>query len=238
MIEDKKYYIKKPKGYNPCILGNAQHRDKELNVLPNCVGWATGRFNEIGEWGECKYLGNTNAENFVKYVKSQNLEFGQLPRIGACMVWQGEGELAGHVAIVEEVIEDTQVGTSESGWSSTKAYWTQTRKKGTNGRWGMGNKYTFLGFIYNPRVVKVVELPKRGYFRKGDRGEDVSLINQFLYELYGDKNVLGNLYGNNAVKYMKKFQTTAKKSGKYDDKIDGMCGKKTLKAMRLSGFKH
>lgn len=236
--EDKKYYNKKPKGYNPCILGNAKHRDKELNVLPNCVGWAVARFNHLSEWGECKYLGNTNAENFVKYVKQQVLDFGQLPKVGACMVWQGKGSLAGHVAIVEEVISKTQVTTSESGWTSTKAYWTQTRKKGLNNRWGMGSKYTFLGFIYNPRVIKKIELPTRGYFKKGDRGEDVTLINQWLYERYGNKKVLGELYGNNTIKYVKAFQTQAKKDGTYDDNIDGCIGKKTLQAMRKAGFKH
>ena len=238
MVEKKEYYIKKPKGWNPCILGNPEHRDPELNVLPNCVGWATGRFNEIGVYGECKYLGNTNAENFINYVKSQKLEFGQIPKTGSCMVWKGEGSLAGHVAIVEDVISKTEVSTSESGWSSVKAYWTQTRKKGLNGRWGMGSKYSFLGFIYNPDVVIKIKLPKRGYFKKGDKGEDVSLIDEWLFEKYGNKKVLGNLYGSNTVKYVKEFQKVAKKIGIYEDNIDGCIGKKTLIAMRVSGFKH
>ena len=236
--EDKKYYIKKPKGWNPCILGNKAHRDKELNVLPNCVGWATGRFNQLGAYGECKYLGNHNAEDFIKFVKSQKLDIGQTPKIGACMVWKGKGELAGHVAIVEDVISKTEVSTSESGWSSTKAYWEQTRKKGLTNRWGMGSKYSFLGFIYNPNVYVKIKLPNRGYFKKGDKGEDVSLINQWLFEKYANKKVLGNLYGTNTVKYVKEFQKNAKKDGIYNDNIDGCIGKKTLEAMRIAGFKH
>ena len=236
--EDKKYYIKKPKGWNPCILGNKAHRDKELNVLPNCVGWATGRFNQLGAYGECKYLGNHNAEDFIKFVKTQKLDIGQTPKVGSCMVWQGKGDLAGHVAIVEEVISKTEVSTSESGWSSTKAYWTQTRKKGLTNRWGMGSKYSFLGFIYNPNVYVKIKLPNRGYFKKGDKGEDVSLINQWLFEKYANKKVLGNLYGSYTMKYVKEFQKNAKKDGIYNDNIDGCIGSLTLKAMRIAGFKH
>ena len=149
--EDKKYYNKKPKGWSPCILGNEKHRDKELNVLVNCVGWAVGRFNHLGEEHECKYLGNANAEDFTKFCKTQGLELGQTPKVGACMVWEGKKDLAGHVAIVEEVKSDKEVITSESGWNATKSYWTQTRKKGT-GNWGQNSKYAFKGFIYNPDV--------------------------------------------------------------------------------------
>ena len=236
--EDKKYYNKKPKGYSPCILGNKKHRDPELDVLPNCVGWATGRYNQLGQYGECKYLGNANAEDFMKFVKSQNLETGQTPKIGACMVWKGKGELAGHVAIVEDVISNTEVEISQSGWSATKSYWTQTIKKGINGRWGMGSNYTFLGFIYHPDVPVKIKLPARGYFKKGDKGDNVTLIDQWLYERYTDKKVLGNLYGSNTVKCVKKFQKNAKNIGIYNDKIDGMIGSLTLKAMRIAGFKH
>lgn len=70
------------------------------------------------------------------------------------MVWQKGATLqgsdgAGHVAIVEKVISDTEVVTSESGWKAKNAFWTQTRKKG-NGNWGQASGYKFLGFIYNP----------------------------------------------------------------------------------------
>lgn len=242
--EDKKYYNKKPKGYSPCILGNPNHRDPELNVLVNCVGWATGRFNQLGKYGECKYLGNTNAENFINYCKTQGLTLGQTPKVGACMVWDGKGSLAGHVCIVEQVISPIELIISESGWSFTKEYYrTATRKKGSDGRWGMSSNYTFKGFIYNPTEIKPsedkIKLPKRGYFTKGDRGKDVGKIDQWLYELYGNKKILGDLYGTNTVKEVKKFQKWAKQQGSYTGKyatIDGNVGKLTLEAMRKAGF--
>ena len=145
-----KYYIRKANGgYNPCIKGSPT--DKDCNVLANCVGYATGRFNEIGEYNECKYLGNANAENFTKFCKSQGLELGQVPKQGACMVWEGKGTKAGHVCSVERVISGTEVLTSESGYGDKRIFWTKTRKKG-NGNWGAGTNYIFKGFIYNPAI--------------------------------------------------------------------------------------
>jgi peptidoglycan hydrolase-like protein with peptidoglycan-binding domain len=149
-----KYYIRKANGgYSNAIKGSPT--DPTCDVLANCVGYAYGRFNEIGGYGYCKYLAPVNAENFIQYKGS--CEVGQTPKVGACMVWRKGNTLnssdgAGHVAIVEKVISATEVITSESGYGSSKPFWTQTRKKGSNGRWGASSAYTFLGFIYNPAV--------------------------------------------------------------------------------------
>lgn len=148
-----KYYITKAKGgYSNAIEGSPT--DKNCNVLANCVGYAVGRFNEIGGYGSCKYLKPVNAEKFIQYKGT--LKTGQTPKLGACMVWQAGKTLkgsdgAGHVAIVEKVVSDTEVYTSESGWGDSRIFWNQTRKKG-DGRWGMSSNYKFLGFIYNPAV--------------------------------------------------------------------------------------
>jgi LysM repeat protein len=145
-----KYYITKSMGgWSDAIQGNPV--DPDCNVLSNCVGYAYGRFNEIGGWGYCKYLRPVNAEMFMQH--KGDLETGMMPRVGACMVWQrgatlNGGDGAGHVAIVEKVINGNEIITSESGWGSS-AFWTQTRKIG-NGNWGQNSSYKFLGFIYNP----------------------------------------------------------------------------------------
>lgn len=147
-----KYYITKANGgWSNAIKGSPT--DSDCDVLSNCVGYAYGRFNEIGGYGYCKYLSPVNAENFMQYKGS--LEVGQTPKVGACMVWQRGNTLsnsdgAGHVAIVEKVVSSTQVMTSESAYGG-QAFYTQTRNKGT-GNWGMGSSYKFLGFIYNPAV--------------------------------------------------------------------------------------
>ena len=146
-----KYYITKANGgYSNAIQGKP--KDKDCDVLANCVGYAYGRFNEIGGYGYCKYLSPVNAENFIQFAGG--LEVGQTPRVGACMVWRKGATLsgsdgAGHVAIVEKVLSNSTIVTSESGWGAATPFWTKTRNKG-NGNWGAGSGYTFLGFIYNP----------------------------------------------------------------------------------------
>ena len=64
----------------------------------------------------------------------------------------GSSDGAGHVAIVERVDSNNQVYTSESGYGST-AFWNQIRSN-SNGRWGIGNGYSFRCFIYLPDDVQ------------------------------------------------------------------------------------
>ena len=163
-----KYYITKARGgYSDAIKGKPT--DKDCDVLANCVGYAYGRFNEIGGYGHCKYLRPVNAENFIQYAGG--LEVGQTPRLGACMVWKkgatlGGSDGAGHVAIVEKIINSTKIVTSESGYNAAAPFWTKTRNKGS-GNWGAGTGYTFLGFIYNPAPCcassAVPAKPSNGY---------------------------------------------------------------------------
>ena len=144
-------------GYSAAIEGSP--RDKDCNVLSNCVGYAYGRFNEIGNNTKMTYLSPRNAECFYDIAIAQGLTISQTPSLGACMVWQkgptrdpkGE-DGAGHVAIVEQVISDTEVVTSESGWGCTSPFWTQTRKIGSTNNWGAGDDYKFIGFIKHPDV--------------------------------------------------------------------------------------
>lgn len=142
-----KYYIRKANGgYSNAIVGSPT--DSECNVLANCVGYAYGRFNEIGGYGYCKYLAPVNAEDFMNYKGS--CKTGMTPKVGAVMVWEGVGSHPGHVAIVEKVYDNNKVYTSESGYGSS-AFWNQIRTN-DNGRWGCSSTYKFLGFIYNPAV--------------------------------------------------------------------------------------
>lgn len=147
------YYNTKAKGgYSDAIQGKPT--DSGCDVLSNCVGYAYGRFNEIGGYGRMKYLRPVNAENFIQ--NCGGLAVSQTPSLGACMVWRKGATLssadgAGHVAIVEQVISPTRVVTSESGYGVATPFWTKTRDKG-DGSWGAGAGYTFLGFIVNPAV--------------------------------------------------------------------------------------
>ena len=149
-------------GWNTCIKGYPN--DPNADCLANCVGYASGRFNEIineaRETTGCtyKYL-NCNAEWFIERAQQAGLQIGSIPRVGAIMCWQkgtidGGGDGAGHVAIVEKVYNNNSVYTSESGYGST-AFWNQNRSN-SNGKWGCGNGYSFRGFIYLPSDVQAV----------------------------------------------------------------------------------
>ena len=145
---DNKYYIRKADGgYSPCIGGHPQH--KQLTVLSNCVGWAIGRAMEILQTKTSPFP-SRNAEDFYN---STTLEKGQTPKNGAIMCWlQGQlwngGDGAGHVAVVEKVISDTEIITSESAYGGA-AFYTKRRVKG-DGNWGMDARFKLMGFIYLP----------------------------------------------------------------------------------------
>ena len=157
---DPYYNTKSSGGYNPCIKGNPKSRKPQLNVLPNCVGYATGRFNSIGGWTDCRYLGNTNAANFITLARKQGLMISQRPTIGGCMVWHGGNTGEGHVAIVEMDLGN-RVVTSESEYYG-KAF-TIYQRFGTDWRSGcywMGSSYTYLGCIKNPAVKEDKDMTK------------------------------------------------------------------------------
>lgn len=139
-------------GYSHCIVGYPT--DKGCNVLSNCVGYACGRFNEIIGNMKYPYL-NCNAENFIERARQYGLEISDKPTLGGIMVWQKGDTLsgddgAGHVAIVEKIIDNNTIYTSESGYGSN-AFWNSTRSN-TNGRWGIGSGYKFRGCIINPSI--------------------------------------------------------------------------------------
>lgn len=138
-------------GYSLCIEGYP--RDNSCNVLSNCVGYACGRFNEI--IGEMKYpYLNCNAENFIERARSYyGLEIVGYPTLGGIMVFEGEGDLAGHVFIVEEIKDKNTIYTSESNYGG-EAFFNVVRNN-SNGRWGLSKYYKFIGCIINPAIGDV-----------------------------------------------------------------------------------
>lgn len=84
-----------------------------------------------------------------------------------------------------------------------------------------------------------VELPQRGYFTKGDSGDNIAVIASFLalnfigYEsLTGVKieDMLGYYFGNNLEAWIKEFQ----KQNNLES--DGNIGPKTLAKLREAGL--
>ena len=192
-----KYFITKGAGgYSTCIVGKPT--DSQCNVLSNCVGYACGAFNEELNLGYEKYHLNCNAENFIERAIASGLNIFKTPHVGDIICWEGAGSLAGHVAIVIEVIDSNTIRTAESGYGSSNPFWITTRKN-NNGRWGTNSNYPLRGFIENPnyphdKPVPPTPTPTLKY-KEGDK----VIING---QLYGDS------YGGKPGKVVKNKHTT------------------------------
>lgn len=144
-------------GYSQCIQG--EPTIEGLDVLCNCVGGACGFFNkiysEVTGYEGMKYPKlYCNAEYFIEQAKRlyPDIEIVQEPSEGGIMVWEGIGNLAGHVAGVVRCNSKTQVYTAESGYNSF-AWENFTRNKGENGNYGLNpNYYRYLGCLVNPAL--------------------------------------------------------------------------------------
>lgn len=86
---------------------------------------------------------------------------------------------------------------------------------------------------------KKITLPSKGYYIKGDSGEDISIIASFLaYNFMGYEaktgvkinDMLGNVYGKNLEAWIKLFQKNNGLS------VDGGIGKITLAKLREYGM--
>ena len=201
-------------------------------------GWNNDKSKPRG--GGAVYASNgvpdIGTEQMIGVCSNVSTDFSNI-KVGE-LVW-----MKGHVGIY---IGDGNVLEATTGWSTKKVIMSQVNRNGArtyNGRGGSKPwlKHGFLPYVdYGSEPVEdKIELPARGYFKKGDRGDDVRKIDEWLYQKYGNKNVLGSVYGNNTVKEVKKFQKEAKANGTYTGKgatIDGNIGPLTLSAMRKAGF--
>lgn len=174
-----KYFIRKANGgYSTCIKGKPT--DSQCNVLANCVGYACGAFNEELNLGYEKYHLNCNAEKFIERAIASGLSVIKKPIVGGIMVWEGLGSLAGHVAICTSVVNDNCVKTAESGYGSSKPFWTAKRYN-NNGRWGLNSKYRYRGCVVNPNYpYNPIPEPKPTPSDKFNIGDKV-VINGALY---------------------------------------------------------
>ena len=117
--------------------------------LPNCTCYAWGRFWEIsdntGDGSNKPTLPTGDAGTW--FNKVTGYETGNTAKLGAVVCWSEEGQ-AGHVAIVEQILENGDIVTSNSAWNSTFFY-TKTISKADGYNF---SSYVFQGFIYNPYV--------------------------------------------------------------------------------------
>ena len=189
-----KYFNRKQDGgYGTSIQGYPVQEG--LTCLSNCVGYAAGRFNEIGGYGQWKYFNYPpNAEDF--WTREPSLSRGSEPKLGAIICWEGIGSKAGHVAIVEQINSDGSIVTSDSAYGG-KAFYTRTRTSANN--WGAGDGYKLRGFIYQPEFTVL---------KRGDKNEKVGLLQQALAKLNWYYDKIDNSYGQHTYEAVIAYQFT------------------------------
>ena len=137
---DKNWIYYKDGGYNYCI------RITGSSCIPNCVGYAWGRWREL--LGKYVNLSRNNAENWWGYTKD-GYKRGQTPKLGAVACWS-KGQVgvaadgAGHVAIVEKIDSNGTITCSNSDYGGRRFYLSTHKKPYAI------SGFRFQGFIYNP----------------------------------------------------------------------------------------
>lgn len=132
-------------GYNKCNT-DVDTRHGGTLVLPNCTGWAWGRFHEIlGKVPTLRPGGNANT--WYSYTQD-GYKRGTKPQVGAVICWSG-GDM-GHVAIVEKVNSDGSIITSNSSYKDYNNYYFMMTLYPKNNYSAWNGSYTLQGFIYNP----------------------------------------------------------------------------------------
>lgn len=163
------YYIQTAYGgWSPCIEGNNAYglRPFAGSVLPNCTGYCTGRWNELLQTGDCRWLGSVAGKDLYALALSQGCIPSNVPQVGALMVWNDPND-DGHGAIVEVVYSNDDIETSESGYNYTTGPIVRTyrRQRGNNGLWGETKQdRTFTGFVLLPGTPAPAGTGSEGWY--------------------------------------------------------------------------
>lgn len=133
------------------------------STLPNCVGWAWGRFNWIYHQltgDKKKYVVSGDACELYDKAHTIGLKTNKTePQPGAIMCFRSNSSDGhpGHVAIVEQVLNNgNKIIISESQWTNKTMFakYVIERNDRPGAMWTYSSGYIFQGFIYNPGVEK------------------------------------------------------------------------------------
>lgn len=171
---DKNYIHMSHGGYNRCIIiANG-------SCIPNCVGYAWGRWREL--LGKTHNLSLNNAENWWGNT-ADGYKRGSTPKLGAVICWRKgkagvSSDGAGHVAIVEKIKSNGDIVTSESVYGGKR--WRSVTYTKASG-YALSN-HVFQGFIYIPMEFEEEKVTttttKKPKYTTGDyRVTDASVLN-------------------------------------------------------------
>ena len=173
-----KYYISTfGGGYNNCIFGNINNpykpRPSSYSVLPNCVGYAYGRYLEYYKLTSAN-LPTCNAKDWYAVAKTRGFKCSTTPSVGSVAVFAGT--TYGHVAFVERIEANGDLFLSESNWSHQ--FFRNVTVKKANG-YAYSSALKLVGFIANPNVK--VEKPKttttKKVYKKGNYKVTADVLN-------------------------------------------------------------
>lgn len=195
------WYIRGSGGYNKCILGNPKGRKYSNSVLPNCVGYAYGRWMECQNFTSCN-LSTSDAKKWYSHT-SDGYTRGSTPKVGAVICWGDKrASGSGHVAIVEEVYSNTNIKWSESNWSGTASNGKYWRLKTGNPANYSTSVLTFQGYIY-PVVNFDGSTPAplnwifgNRYLSLPEMQNNATIIYRYLYARGWTINAVAGLLGN------------------------------------------
>lgn len=140
------YLVDGVDGLNECIIIDSNTGF----VMPNCVGYAWGRWYEA--LGERPRLYRGDAQDWY-YNTGDGYQRGRTPQVGAIACYSG-GSYGGHVAVVEQMTGGGAIPiTSNSAYNGT-LFWTEALiYDGETDSWlPPYSGYTFQGFIYPPFI--------------------------------------------------------------------------------------
>ncbi len=207
--DNKNYIYYQNGGYNYCIKITSNG-----SCLPNCVGYAWGRFRELLD----KYpnLSRGNAERWWTY--NDGYQRGSTPKLGAVICFRkgserNDNDGAGHVGIVEKINEDGSITVSNSAYHGSRFYLVTIRYP-----YNIGTNYHFQGFIYNPNNYD-------------ENDNIIKVIQRTLNERYGYNLAVDGSPGPDTRKHMiMALQTEFNKQYGTNLDIDGSFGPKTKRA--------
>lgn len=120
------------------------------NAMPNCTAYAFARTAELCAPANVRdnvLFARKGADNAKAWYSATLWDKGSVPKVGAIACWDGE---LGHVAVVEEVLDDGSVLVSQSNFGGT---FFETKEYSCKvGEITDGVGLVFQGYIYNPYV--------------------------------------------------------------------------------------
>lgn len=147
---DKRWIQVESGGFNQCIYGYYGGP----SVLPNCTGYVHGRVMELrGVNTDDSGLSFGHAATYYN-GSSADWTHSQDPELGAVMCWGGG---YGHVAVVEQIIDNNTVVLSESSWGTAAIpavrFRTLTVTRANGWRVSYDPNLPWQGFLINPYLT-------------------------------------------------------------------------------------